>query len=458
MAAELEQTEQAVYSSASSARTIPNDDPAYAIDEESKKTEAEDGEKDVAVEKVESAPVFDVGEFPDGGLRAWLVVLGCAAGTCATFGLVNAWGVFQAYYTTTILKGTSPSTIAWIGSIQYALVFIPGLVVGRIFDMGYVKLPLGLASALLVTATFLTAECKEYWQFLLCQGIAIGLACGTIFGILMGAPAHWFKRKLGRAFGVMALGSSIAGTVHPIIVKNLIQSVGFPWTLRVLGFIEIVLLAIQFATVERRLPPKAHTGPFLDFSVFKNVSFTLYTTSAFTAFLGLYTVLTYIDVNAVSIGINEDLAFYLLSIANACSAVGRIAGGLLADRAGPLNIMTPATLVAGVMTYVWPFANSVGGNIAVAIVYGASSGVFVSLLSTPIVRMGRMEDVGVRVGMCFTVMALSAVAGPPISGAINDATGGFKFTGIYAGSTVMAAVVFLMMTRMSLLGGLWGRC
>ena len=64
--------------------------------------------------------------------------------------------------------------------LQYALVFIPGLVVGRIFDMGYVKLPLGLASALLVVATFLTAECKEYWQFLLCQGIAIGVRLVSI--------------------------------------------------------------------------------------------------------------------------------------------------------------------------------------------------------------------------------------------------------------------------------------
>nr|VWP00649.1 MFS domain-containing protein [Ganoderma boninense] len=434
MATDLEQSKGVAYSSTCSASTIPNDDPTYTIDEGTKKLDAEDGEKNIAVEKVETAPAHDIGEFPDGGLKAWLVVLGCAAGTCATFGLVNAWGVFQAYYTTTILKGTSPSTIAWIGSIQYALVFIPGLVVGRIFDMGYVKLPLGLASALLVTATFLTAQCTEYWQFLLCQGIAVGLACGTIFGILMGAPAHWFKRKLGRASGVMALGSSVAGTVHPIIVKNLIQKVGFPWTMRVLGFIEIALLAILFATVERRLPPKVHNGPFFDFSVFKDVPFSLYTTSAFVAFLGLYTVLTYIDVNAVSIGISEDLAFYLLSIANACSAVGRVVGGLLADRAGPLNVMTPATLLAGVMTYVWPFANSAGGNVAVAVVYGASSGVFVSLLSTPIVRMGRMEDVGVRIGMCFTVMALSAVAGPPISGAINAATGGFKFTGIYAGA------------------------
>ncbi len=42
----------------------------------------------------------------------------------------------------------------------------------------------------------------------------------------MGTPPHWFKHKLGRALGVMALGSSVAGTVYPIIVKNLIQKVG----------------------------------------------------------------------------------------------------------------------------------------------------------------------------------------------------------------------------------------
>ena len=63
-----------------------------------------------------------------------------------------------------------------------------------------------------------------------------------------------------------------------------------------------------------------------------------------------------------------------------------------------------------------------------------SSGVYVSMLSAPLVHMGRTEDVGVRIGMCFTVVALGAVAGPPISGAINAATGGFKFTGIYAGT------------------------
>ena len=79
--------------------------------------------------------------------------------------------------------------------------------------------------------------------------------------------------------------------------------------MRVLGFIEVALLAVQLAvstfklpncsllradimsqTVERRLPPKVHSGPFLDFSVFKNASFSIYTLSSFLAFLGIYTV------------------------------------------------------------------------------------------------------------------------------------------------------------------------
>ena len=68
------------------------------------------------------------------------------------------------------------SDLELILSIQYALVFIPGLVIGRLFDMGIYKMPIFLASVMLVVCTILVAQCKEYWQFLLCQGIAVGVS------------------------------------------------------------------------------------------------------------------------------------------------------------------------------------------------------------------------------------------------------------------------------------------
>jgi hypothetical protein len=63
--------------------------------------------------------------------------------------------------------------------VQYSLVFFPGLLVGRLFDLGH-HLDVALAfTSLLVVATFLTAQCREYWHFLLCQGLAVGVRSFT---------------------------------------------------------------------------------------------------------------------------------------------------------------------------------------------------------------------------------------------------------------------------------------
>lgn len=56
------------------------------------------------------------------------------------------------------------------------------------------------------------------------------------------------------------------------------------------------------------------------------------------------------------------------------------------------------------------------------------------MLSAPLFSMGETQTVGLRVGMFFSILALGALAGPPISGAINDASGGYKAVGYYAGA------------------------
>lgn len=61
------------------------------------------------------------------------------------------------------------------------------------------------------------------------------------------------------------------------------------------------------------------------------------------------------------------------------------------------------------------------------------SGAYVSLLAAPMIALGEVEDVGRRVGMGMTILALGALAGPPISGAVEHATGGFEAVGFYAG-------------------------
>ncbi|KIY72377.1 MFS general substrate transporter [Cylindrobasidium torrendii FP15055 ss-10] len=396
-------------------------------------------------------------DYPDGGLRAWLVVGGTVASTFSTFGYVNAWGSFQSYYEKTVLADSDASKIAWIGSVQYALILLPGLLTGRMFDLGHFKLPNFFASIILILATFLVAECTKYWHFLLCQGFVIGLSCGVIFGPTMGVVGHWFKRRRATALGITACGSSVGGTIFPIIGSKLIPLVGFPWTMRIIGFILIVTCGFSNLAMSRRLPPKNVKGGLFNFAAFKNAQYSVYAAGSFVAFLGLYTVLTYIDVSATHYGVSPDISFYLLSIANFSSGFGRVITGLVADRTGAVNYIAPMTVIAGILTYAWPFAHSFGAMVVIAILYGFSSGAYVSSFLLPLFEMGEIADIGRRTGMVMSVAALGAVAGPPISGAINSATGGYNAVGYYAGSMIMLAVVLMLITRQLALGRLVGK-
>lgn len=360
------------------------------------------------------------------------------------FGFVNAWGVFQAYYEENLLKVFDSSTIAWIGSVQYALVFMPSVVTGRMFDIGYFKAPLLSASILLVLATFLVAECTQYWHFLLCQGFTIGLSCGMVFGPSVGIVGHWFRRRRGIAIGLMSTGASSS--------QNVITPGRFPWTMRIIGCILILGLGIANLTMKRRLPPVNASGGILNLKAFKSTPYTIWCLSGFVAMLGLYTVLTYISVSAAAYGISPDVAFYLVSIVNASSGFGRIVAGICA-----LNYFGPITIIAGVVTYAWPFARSLASMIVVAVIYGFTSGAFISSAVNPIYDFGEISDVGRRTGMAFSIAALGALAGPPISGAINTATRSFEAMGYYAGSAIMLAVALLYVARYVATGTLRGR-
>jgi len=273
------------------------------------------------------------------------------------------------------------------------------------------------------------------------------LGCGTIFGPSVGVISHWFKRRRGIALGLTATGSSLGGTVFPIAANRLLNEVGFQWTMRILGFILILTLGCANLTLQRRLPPVNVKGGLLNMAVFKNKAYTVWCLSGFVAFLGLYTVLTYIETSAIFVGVDPRFAFYLISIANASSGFGRILSGLMSDRVGAINIMAPLTLLAGITTYIWPFAITKNSLIAIAVLYGFGSGAYISLISVPTIAFGEIEDVGRRIGMSMSICASGALAGPPISGAINGATRGFKVVGYYAGSMVLVSVCLMLISR-----------
>ncbi|KAJ9625090.1 hypothetical protein H2203_005044 [Taxawa tesnikishii (nom. ined.)] len=162
-------------------------------------------------------------------LTSFLVVFNC-------WGLNTSFGLFQSYYSHTILANTSPSYIAWIGSTQLALVFLLGVPIGRAVDAGYFRPFFHGGSVLLVLGTFLTAQCRALWSLWLVQGLVTGLGMGCIFCsgvvVLMG----WFdERKLGIAMGFAAAGSCLGAIVYTVMAEKLLVRKGFETTMRAMG-------------------------------------------------------------------------------------------------------------------------------------------------------------------------------------------------------------------------------
>lgn len=394
---------------------------------------------------------------PDGGIRAWLAVFATTLVTFSTFGFLTSWGVFQAYYEENLLPDTLPSTIAWIGSTQYALVCLPSLATGRLFDLGYFKVPFFAASCVLVTCTFLTAECTQFWQLFLTQGIGLGVGCGFVFSPAIVIVSHWFSKRRGLALSITAIGSALGSIVFPVAAQNLIPLIGFRWTVRVFGLTLAAAMGTANIFLKRRLPPVSVRGGLFNLKAFRNKAYSTYCIAGTMILLGFYTELTYISVSAVEIGVSKDFSFYIIAIANAASAFGRVSSGLLGDQIGALNTIAIFTAITGITTIAWPFAKDESQLIAIATIHGFSIGGYISLYSVPAVAMGKMEDAGRRVGMFVSLTGLGSIAGPPISGAICTATGGFVDAGYYSGGSIMFGVALLLVARYFHLRRRWGK-
>lgn len=82
----------------------------------------------------------------------------------------------------------------------------------------------------------------------------------------------------------------------------------------------------------------------------------------------------YLQIAAIQHGVSPHLAFYIIAIMNGLSIPGRISAGRAADAFGAFNIIVPATLACGGLTFVILAVKDAAGAIVLAVLYGFTSG------------------------------------------------------------------------------------
>lgn len=162
---------------------------------------------DRVASRITTRSIRDPPPPPDGGLNAWVQVAMGWLIIFVTWGYVNSFGSFQAYYTEVLPE--SPSTISWIGSIQVFLTFFIGAFSGRLLDAGLFVPTLFVGGVLQLLGVFMMSLSTKWWQLLLSQGVLTGIGGGIFFCPSMGLIATYFSGRRALAVGIVTTGNSV---------------------------------------------------------------------------------------------------------------------------------------------------------------------------------------------------------------------------------------------------------
>ncbi|KAL9085409.1 MAG: hypothetical protein Q9159_004698 [Coniocarpon cinnabarinum] len=361
--------------------------------------------------------------------------------------LNNDVGAYQEFYQDELISYESSSNISWIGSLQAFLLIFGIVVCGPAFDLGHARGMIILGSLLVVFGMMMTSVSHEYWQFLLSQGLVVGMGNACLFLPSVAILPAYFTRRRALAMGISAAG----GTLYDIVFHLLQPHIGFGWTTRIIAFIILGLQVLPLSTLKQRSrPPRVRR--IWDSSALTEISFIAHGCTTFFAFAGFYIPFFYVQGFAQKAEIiSGKLNFYLLALINAGSFVGRIIFPYVADAAGVVNTVIPSLVLTAVVCFSWIGVASQNGLLAFSVLYGFFSGAFIALNSAVIVLLcPDLSVLGTRMGMLAIPMSLGLLVGTPIAGSLLHS--GYLSLQLFCGATVVVAILTTVITRVGLKG------
>ena len=331
---------------------------------------------------------------------------------------------------------------------------------------------------------FITNGDIEYYQILLSFSILGGIGSSLLITPSMGCVAHWFMERRGLASGIAFIGGGFGGVLFPLMIQSLLPQVGWGWSIRILGFVVLVLCAISAAFCRSRVPPRngaaatwRQTLP--DPRIFMDGTGAMAATSAglLLTDLAYFIPITYVPsyyIERQHLPHGEALtgsaafAYQLLAILNAASCIGRCVAGSLADRFGRYNTLVVSLFLCTISVLCFwlsdilvPNLNNNALLVIFVLLFGFVSGSNVSLTPICLGQLCETQDYGRYYASCYTVVAFGMLASVPIAGSLLDAvdepTGKKRFWGaaLFAGLCYVGAFLCFLWVRIKVKGWNW---
>ncbi|XP_069033458.1 monocarboxylate transporter 4-like isoform X2 [Embiotoca jacksoni] len=415
--------------------------------------------------------VVDEGETgvkaPDGGW-GWAVLSGCFVITGFSYAFPKAISVFFKELIREF--GVGYSDTAWISSILLAMLYGTGplssVLVNR-FGCRPVMLVGGFFASLgMILASFSTSIIHIY----LSTGVITGLGLALNFQPSLIMLNRYFSEKRPLANGLSAAGSPVALCCLSPLGQVLQYQYGWRGGFLILGGI-LLNCCVCGALMRPLVPPKALKDPgqddagaaeeekktkgetsrpkskLLDFSVFRDRGFLIYTVAASIMVLGLFVPPVFIVSYAKELGNEDTKSALLLTILGFIDIFARPTCGVIAGlkwvRPRCVYLFSFAMIFNGTTDLIGSQAKDYTALVIFCIFFGISYGMVGALQFEVLMAIVGTEKFSSAIGLVLLMEAIAVLVGPPGAGRLLDATKNYMYVFLLAGSEVVVSAVIL---------------
>ena len=384
-------------------------------------------------------PAVDIGSRVEDASRgepesayAW-ARLGAAL-LLSAIGGVGMWSVIVALPAVQAEFGVARSAASLPYTMTMIFFGLGGILMGRISDRFGIVVPVASGAIVLGLGYALAGQATSLWQFILTQGLLVGVASSVAFAPLIADTSLWFTRHRGMAVAIIASGSYLAGTVWPPVVQHFIDSAGWRRTyLGIAVFCVATMLPLALA-LRRRSPLTEATSPTSHvvlrsprpLGMSRGALQTVLIIAGLSCCVAMSMPQVHIVAYSGDLGHGVARGAEMLSMMLGFGVVSRLASGWICDRiGGRRTLLLGSSLQALALVLFLPFDGLVSLYVLSAL-FGLFQGGIVPAYAVIVREFYPPQQAGVRVSTVLMSTVFGMALGGWMSGVIFDLTGSYQ--------------------------------
>ena len=377
--------------------------------------------------------------------RAWVMAGAAFASMFAVFGVAYSFGAFFDSMSEEFDAGSGLTALFF--ALTTFLYFTLGLVTGRWSDRVGPKPVLLTGAVAMFAGLMITSVADDLWIGLVSYSIGVGIAAACGYVPMVAVVGSWFEERRTLALGVAVAGIGMGTLVMAPVASWLIDVHGWRVAYRIMA-VGATTVLLACAVVTSRPPAHGDAEPVLPLrSVSRTPSFRALYGSTLLMSLALFVPFVFVADYAEEEGIDAGLAALLVGLIGGASILGRLGLGTLAPRVGLTRLYQSCFATMGASFLFWLVAGDRYPVLVLfAVVMGVAYGGFIAL--SPAVAAAAFGTVGLGgvLGAIYTAAGVGGLVGPPVAGAVIDATDGY--TAVIVGAMMLSFAAFLVLRRL----------